>query len=111
MAKTTIFGYWSNDIKFPDKLRVKVEDNKIKFVGSRDVKPSQWMLFIGVFKGIKYHNKLYYYPEQDIISSHYTEGYGNKKLCKMIWDKIGAHNAKINTVDAIELNSFNPFPK
>ena len=30
MAKTTIFGYWSSDIKFPDKLRVKVEDNKIK---------------------------------------------------------------------------------
>lgn len=73
MAKTTIFGYWSSDIKFPDKLRVKVEDNKIKFVGSRDVKPSQWMLFIGVFKGIKYHNKLYYYPEQDIISSLYKD--------------------------------------
>lgn len=87
MAKTTIFGYWSSDIKFPDKLRVKIKDSKIKFVGSRDIKLSQWMLFIGVFKGIKYHNKLYYYPEQDIISSHYTEGYGNKKLCKMIWDK------------------------
>ena len=59
MAKTTIFDYWSSDIKFPDKLRVKIEDSKIKFVGGRDVKPSQWMLFIGVFKGIKYHNKLY----------------------------------------------------
>lgn len=90
----TIFGYWSGDTKTPDKLRVKKVNDKIKFVGS-DVKPSQWMLFIDVFKGIKYHNKLYYYPEQDIVSSHYTEGYENKKLCKMIWDKDGELCIKI----------------